>query len=104
VSYFVWTVTLGKILTHDNLRRCHIVVVEWCCMCKKNEEFIGHLLLHYDVARHIWSFFYSLFGVEWVMLRRVLDLLNSWGNSLGRGQDSANLEVGSFVCYVGSLA
>jgi len=31
-------------------------------------------------------FFYILFGVEWVMSRRVLDLLSSWGNSLGRGQ------------------
>jgi hypothetical protein len=31
-------------------------------------------------------FFYSLFGVEWVKPQQVLDLLSSWGNSLGRGQ------------------
>jgi len=31
-------------------------------------------------------FIYILFGVEWVMPRRVLDLFSSWGNSLGRGQ------------------
>jgi hypothetical protein len=31
-------------------------------------------------------FFYSLFGVEWVMPRQVLDLLSIWGNLLGRGQ------------------
>jgi hypothetical protein len=30
VAFFVWTAALGKILTHDNLRRCGIVVVEWC--------------------------------------------------------------------------
>jgi hypothetical protein len=47
---------------HDNLRRRHIVVVEWCCMCKKNGESIDHLLLHYDVAWDIWRFFYNLFG------------------------------------------
>jgi hypothetical protein len=87
VSFFVWTVALGKILTHDNLRRHHIVVVEGCCMCKKNEESIDHLLLHYDVARAVWSFFYSLFGVEWVMPRRVLDLLRGWDTSLGHGQN-----------------
>jgi hypothetical protein len=61
--FFVWTAALGKILTHDNLRRRLIVVLEWCCMCKHGES-IDHLLLHCDVARVIWSFFYSLFGVE----------------------------------------
>jgi hypothetical protein len=50
VSFFVWTVALGKILTHDNLRRRNIGVVEWCCMCKKSGEFIEHLLLQCDVA------------------------------------------------------
>jgi hypothetical protein len=45
-------------------------------MCKKNEKSIDHLLLHCDVSRAVWSFFYSLFGVEWVMPRRVLDLLS----------------------------
>jgi len=51
VAFFVWTAALGKILTHDNLRRCGIVVVEWCVMCKKHGEFVDHLLLHCDVAQ-----------------------------------------------------
>jgi hypothetical protein len=34
VAFFGWTASLGKILTHDNLRKRGIVVVEWCCMCK----------------------------------------------------------------------
>jgi hypothetical protein len=85
MAYFVWTAALGKILTHDNLRRRHIVVVEWCCMCKKNGESIDHLLLHCDVARVVWCSFYRLFGVEWVMPRSVLDLLSGWGTLLSRG-------------------
>jgi hypothetical protein len=84
VSFFVWTAALGKILAHDNLRRRHIVVVEWCCMCKKNGESIDHLL-YCDVARVVWCSFYRLFGVEWVMPRSVLDLLRGWGTLLGRG-------------------
>jgi hypothetical protein len=43
VSFFVWTTALGKILTHDNLHRRHIVVVEWYRMCKKSGESIEHL-------------------------------------------------------------
>jgi hypothetical protein len=76
VAFFVWTVALGKILTHDNLRRRGIVVVEWCVMCKKHGEFVDHFLLHCDVARVVWSSFYSLFGVEWVMPSSVLNLLS----------------------------
>jgi hypothetical protein len=32
VAFFVWTETLEKILTLDNLRKRHIIVMEWCCM------------------------------------------------------------------------
>jgi hypothetical protein len=41
---FVWTTTLGKILTLDNLRKRNIVVIKWCCMCKKSGEPIDHSL------------------------------------------------------------
>jgi hypothetical protein len=85
MAFFVWTAALRKILTHDNLRRRGIVVVEWCVMCKKHGESVDHLLLHCDVARVVWSFFYSFFGVEWVMPSSVLDLLIGWGTVLGRG-------------------
>jgi hypothetical protein len=50
VAFFVWTVTLGKILTLDNLRKRNIIVMEWCCLCKKSGESIDHLFLHCEVA------------------------------------------------------
>ena len=50
VAFFGWNAALGKILTHDNLRKRSIVVVEQCCMCKKNGESIDHLLIHCEVA------------------------------------------------------
>jgi len=85
VAFFIWTAALGNILTHDNLRRRGIVVVEWCVMYKKHGEFVDHLLFHCDVAQVVWSSFYSLFGVEWVMPSSVFDLLSGWGTLLGRG-------------------
>jgi len=70
--FFVWSAALGKILTHDNLRKRNVVVIEWCCMYKKNRESIDHLLLYCEVARDLWSYILILFGVEWIMPRTVL--------------------------------
>jgi len=95
MAFFVWTAALRKILTHDNLRRRGIVVVEWCVMCKKHGESVDHLLLHCDVARVVWSFFYSLFGVEWVMPSR--HFAGSWSCF-------PYLEAGSFMCFMGLVA
>jgi hypothetical protein len=78
VGFFVWTTTLGKILTLDNLRKRNAIVVNLCYMCKKSREFIDHLLLHCEVARELWSSLFNLFGVDWVMPRRVRELLVSW--------------------------
>jgi hypothetical protein len=81
VAFFVWVAALGRILTIDNLRRRHVMVLDWCCMCKENGESISHLLLHCPVARELWSFMCSIFGLRWVMPGGVLDLLYSWGDS-----------------------
>jgi hypothetical protein len=58
---------------------------KWCCMCKKSGELIEHLLLHCKVARDLWSYILTLFGVEWVIPRKVLELLASWGAPFGYG-------------------
>jgi hypothetical protein len=51
VTFFlVWIAALGKILTIDNLHQRHIVVLDWCCVCKCDGEFVDHLLLHCLVA------------------------------------------------------
>jgi hypothetical protein len=54
-------------------------------MCQKHGKSVDHLRLHCDVARVVWSSFYSLFGVKWVMPSSVLDLLSGWGTLLGCG-------------------
>jgi hypothetical protein len=69
MAFFVWTNALQKILTLDNLRKRNVVVVEWCCLCKKNGKSIDHILLHCEVVRELWSCILKLFGVEWVMPR-----------------------------------
>ena len=88
VAFFLWTTSLGKILTVDNLRKRNIILVSWCCMCKKDGETIDHLFLHCSLAYDLWSFVFSLFGVHWVMPRKVLDLLSCWQGSFRREQNS----------------
>jgi hypothetical protein len=51
VAFFAWAAALGKILTLDNLRKKRVIVIDRCCMCKMNGEFVDHLLLHCEVAR-----------------------------------------------------
>jgi hypothetical protein len=79
----VWTVTLGKILTLDNLHKIGIIVVGWCCMCKHSVESVNHLLLHCEVAQALWSVLFSLFDVTWVMSRAVAELLACWRGQRG---------------------
>ena len=56
VAFFVWAAALGRILTTDNLRRRHVIVLDWCCMCKESGESISHLLMHCLAAREVWLF------------------------------------------------
>jgi hypothetical protein len=46
-------------------------------MCKKNGESIDHFL-HCEIARELWSLPFHLFGVVWVMPRKLRELLVSW--------------------------
>jgi hypothetical protein len=83
VSFFVWTASLGKILTLDNLRKRGLIVIDWCWMCKRSGESINHLLLHCEVACTLWNVIFTLFDVKWVMNGRVLDLMACWKGQKG---------------------
>jgi hypothetical protein len=78
VVFFVWLVALGNIFTVDNLRKHHVIVVDWCYMCKRNGESVDHLLFHCEVACTILNVFFNRFGLSWVMPRQVVDLFACW--------------------------
>jgi hypothetical protein len=77
-AFFAWLAALGKILTMNNLRKRHVILVDRCCMCKCNGESVNHLLLHCDVAYALWSALFTRFGLSWVIPRRVSDLFACW--------------------------
>ena len=78
VAFFLWVTVLGKILTAENLRKRHIIIVSWCCMYKANGESIDHLFIHCPVARELWSAVFCTFGVLWVMPQTVRELIEGW--------------------------
>jgi hypothetical protein len=70
LAFFTWTASLEKVLTLDNLRKHHIIVKDWCCMCKKSGE-TSNYPLHCDVGRELSNMvFFQMFGVEWVIMPR----------------------------------
>ena len=84
VNFFIWTASLGKVLTIDNLRKRKLVIMDWCCMCKEAGESIDHLFLHCLTARELWGLILSMFGVWWVMPRHMVDLLACWNGHTRR--------------------
>jgi hypothetical protein len=51
-----------------------VIVTNICCMCKRIEETVDYLL-HCEVAYALLSAFFGQFGLSWVMLRQVSNLL-----------------------------
>jgi hypothetical protein len=81
VVFFAWSAALGMI-TLDNLRKQHIIVVDWC---KKRKETVDHLLLHCPITSALWNLYpLSLFfGLVWIMPCKVMDFLACWRGQLG---------------------
>ena len=76
--FFTWLAAHGKILTIENLCRRQIWVLDRCFMCKRAGESMDHLMIHCEYARELWSMIFCLFGIVWVMPRKVSGLLDCW--------------------------
>jgi hypothetical protein len=53
-------------------------MVDKCCMCKRNEESVDHLLVHYEVVYALWNAIFRHFRLSWMMPQRVVDLFTCW--------------------------
>ncbi|RVW89155.1 hypothetical protein CK203_040263 [Vitis vinifera] len=49
-----------------------------CNLCKENEELTDHILTHCGKTRELWTLLLSSFGVVWVFLDSVKNLLLEW--------------------------
>lgn len=61
VTFVLWMMALGKILTLDSIRKQIIIVANWYCMCKKNVKSMDHFL-HCEVVRDLWYLTFEIYG------------------------------------------
>uniref|UniRef100_A0A2N9IH90 Ubiquitin-like domain-containing protein n=1 Tax=Fagus sylvatica TaxID=28930 RepID=A0A2N9IH90_FAGSY len=79
------SVTALMLFGNGNLRRRKIVLVSWCCMCKVDGESVDHLLIHCPLVKELlWDTVLTLFGMHWVMPRKVRELLDCWHGGFGQ--------------------
>ena len=63
-------------------------------MCKRCGESVDNLLLHCSISYEMWSMIFCLFGICWVMPKRVVDLLDCWTCNFSRHR---NIVIWRFV-------
>ena len=80
----MWTAAHNQILTLDNLMLHGCPLANCCCMCCCNAESLDHLLLFCPIAHSLWTYILRLFGIDWVMLGSVVDLLFCRNHWLGK--------------------
>ena len=91
----MWTAAHSQILTLDNLMLHDRLLANRCCMCCCNEESVDHLLLFCPITHSLWTYMLWLFGIDWVMLGSIVDLLFCWYHWLGKHNfDTWNLVPG----------
>ena len=50
---------------------------------------MDHLLLHCPIAYWLWTMVFYLFGLQWVIPKRVIDLFSTWQGPFGKHRNIA---------------
>ena len=97
----MWTAAHSQILTLDNLMLRGRPLGNCCYMCCCNVESVDHLLLSCPIAHSLWTYMLRLFGIDWVMLGSVANLLFCWYHWLGKhNSDIWNLVPGCLMWII----
>ena len=94
----MWIAAHDQILTLDNPMFYGCPLVNHCCLCCCNEEFVGHLMIFCLGAHSLWMYTFQLFGIDWVMPGLVADLLFCWYHWFGKHNSNIwNLVIGCLI-------
>ena len=93
----MWTAAHGHILTLDNLMLRGRPLANRCYLCCCNAESMDHLLLFCPIAHSLWMYMLRLFGIDWIMLGSIKDLLFCWFHWLQNAWISRFLDTIDFT-------
>ena len=93
----MWTAAHGHILTLDNLMLRGRPLANRCYLCCCNAESMDHLLLFCPIAHSLWMYMLRLFGIDWVVLGSIKDLLFCWFHWLQNAWISRFLDTIDFT-------
>lgn len=71
INFFWWTSIHGKILTIDNLVKRGFQFPNWCTLCRREEETIYHLFIHYHFDAQVWKNVLQRLNISWVFDRDI---------------------------------
>ncbi|XP_028125322.1 uncharacterized protein LOC114322241 [Camellia sinensis] len=101
VAFFVWSASLGGVLTIDNLIHQGHILVNWCCLCGRAAESVDHLLMLCPVSSRLWMLMIAVFGLVWVQSGSVLTVVQSWaGGRVGRRRRKAWLLAAHCLMWI----
>lgn len=80
VACFTWLPAKKAALTQDNLCKRGYQLCSRCFLWGGEAETINHLFLHCKWTSQLWRIFTGVRGIQWVMPRGVLKVLDSWSN------------------------
>lgn len=76
VTLSVWIVAWKKIQKCDNLMKREITSEDWKCMCSAAASYCKSIAMHCDIAYALETYIFSMFGVQGVLQRSVVDRLS----------------------------
>ena len=68
-----------------------------------HEESIDHILLHCAKTRTLWALFFTLFGVQWVLLDSIKEMLLGWDKSFVGKKEKGSLESRPLIYFLDGL-
>ena len=77
IVFFAWEAAWGKIMTLDRLQKRGWQLPNRCFLCGYEEENVNHILIHCTVVKVLWDLVLGVFGVQWMFLETVKEVLFS---------------------------